>query len=110
MNNPIITAKRIVYVLLAIFLLAGVSSCNKETEFKRTKSVGVIQKQGITTYQYGTHVLLDGSGQTMYALRSERVNLDQYINQEVEVVGNLVLGYPVDGGPEYMDVAKVNKD
>ncbi len=102
--------KKVIRILLAVFLIAGAASCKKETEFKRTKSVGIIQAQGITTYQYGTHVLLDGSGQTIYALRSERVNLDQYINREVEVIGNMVLGYPVDGGPEYMDVARVNAD
>lgn len=29
---------------------------------------GAIQLQGVTTYMYGTHALIDLSGQTLYAL------------------------------------------
>ena len=62
---------------------------------------GTIQSQGITTYQYGTHTV---SG---YALRSSSVNLDDYINRNVKVVGHKIDGYPVDGGPEYIDVQEI---
>ncbi len=30
---------------------------------------GTIQAQGMTSYQYGTHALVDGAGRTLYALR-----------------------------------------
>lgn len=62
---------------------------------------GVIQKQGVTTYQYGTHVI---SG---YALRSSSIDLDDYINQNVTIVGYKIVGYPVDGGPDYIEVEQI---
>lgn len=65
---------------------------------------GTIKKQGMTTYMYGTHVLLDDKGKTLYALRSDSVDLDRYIGRKVTVKGSLVKGYPVDFGPDYLDV------
>ena len=67
---------------------------------------GVIQEQGITTYQYGTHVLQSG-GRTLYALTSKSVKLGDYVGKQVRVSGTKVPGYPVDGGPEYLDVSRV---
>ena len=63
--------------------------------------IGTVQEQGITTYQYGTHTI---SG---YALRSNSVTLDDYINQYVTVVGHKINGYPVDGGPDYIEVDEI---
>lgn len=68
---------------------------------------GTIKKQGITTYMYGTHVLLDDNGKTLYALRSESVDLDRFIGRKVAVKGGLVKGYPVDFGPRYLDVKSI---
>lgn len=107
MKRQIVRVKRTAYILVAVFVLAVTPSCKKETEFRVTKDIGTIQKQGITTYQYGTHVLLDDSGQTSYALKSDKLNLDDYVNKLVEVKGHLVKDYPVDGGPEYLDVTRV---
>lgn len=68
---------------------------------------GTIQKQGFTTYMYGTHVLLDDKGKTLYALRSNSVDLDRYVDRKVTLKGSLVPGYPVDFGPDYLDVKSV---
>lgn len=65
---------------------------------------GIIKKQGITTYMYGTHVLLDEKGKTLYALRSDNIDLNKYINRKVTVKGYLVTGYPIDSGPNYLNV------
>jgi hypothetical protein len=65
------------------------------------KIEGTLQEQGFTTYQYGTHTLGN------YALRSSTVNLDDYVNQEVEVIGRKVEGYPVDGGPDLIEVEHI---
>lgn len=92
---------------LFLFLLILTLSCKKGTEFCSVKSSGIIHAQGITTYMYGTHVLVDNTGKTVFALRSNTVNLDQYIDKKVEIKGNKVKGYPVDGGPEYLDVSDV---
>lgn len=100
--------KTVVCVLMLIFIFVGAESCKKETEFGVTRVSGIVQKQGITTYQYGTHVLLAvGTTETLYALRSDKVNLDGYINKEVELKGHLIRDYPVDGGPEFLEVVKV---
>lgn len=108
MKNKILKLKGAVCGLALIFILVGVESCRKETEFGVTRASGIVQKQGTTTYQYGTHVLLAvGTTETLYALRSDRVNLDDYINKEVELKGHLVKDYPVDGGPEFLEVVKV---
>lgn len=70
---------------------------------------GILERQGITTYQYGTHVLLDKDGKTLYALKSESLQLDQYIGKSVEVKGKLVEDYPVDGGPAYLEVVRIKE-
>ena len=78
-------------------------SCSKgKTEIELT---GLLKKQGATTYQYGTHTLTVNS--TLYALTSKTLNLDTYINQSVTITGDKVNGYPVDGGPEYIDVKSI---
>ena len=77
-------------------------SCNKGVLNPNcVEIIGTIQEQGITTYQYGTHTI---SG---YALRSNSVTLDDYINQYVTVVGHKINGYPVDGGPDYIEVDEI---
>ncbi len=56
---------------------------------------------------YGTHILLDDSGKTLYALKSDTINLDNFNNKKATVKGDLVEGYPVDGGPDYLNVKSV---
>ena len=67
---------------------------------------GTIKKQGITTYQYGTHILIDSKG-TTYALKSDTIKLDDYTNRKFIVKGELVSGYPVDCGPNYLNVKRI---
>ncbi|MFT6336607.1 MAG: hypothetical protein ACJATI_003366 [Halioglobus sp.] len=69
----------------------------------KVEATGTIQEQGMTTYQYGTHVI-DG-----YALRSSIVDLANYIGQSVTVIGHLIEGYPIDGGPDYFEVEEIKK-
>ena len=88
------------YISLIICLTAV--SCNKGVLNPNcVEIIGTVQEQGITTYQYGTHTI---SG---YALRSNSVTLDDYINQYVTVVGHKINGYPVDGGPDYIEVDEI---
>jgi len=89
-------------LFVVIIICLSVISCNKDNSDPNPVEVtGTIQKQGITTYQYGTHTI---SG---YALRSSSVTLDNYVNQNVTVVGYKIEGYPVDGGPDYIEVEKI---
>ncbi len=68
---------------------------------------GVIQKSGITIYMYGSHTITNGN--KLYALQSIHINLDLYIDQKVKVKGAKITGYPVDSGPELIDVKAVEK-
>lgn len=88
--------------LLGVIICLSAISCDKDdTNSKRIEITGTIQKQGITTYQYGTHTI---SG---HALRSSSIALDNYINQNVTVIGYKIDGYPVDGGPDYIEVEEI---
>jgi hypothetical protein len=61
----------------------------------------------MTTYLYGTHRLVNESGKTIFALKSDTIGLDNYIDKKVTITGDLVPGYPVDGGPEYLQVKSI---
>jgi hypothetical protein len=67
----------------------------------RVEATGTIQQLGISTFQYGTHVIAG------YALHSSAINLNDYIGQTVTVIGNLIDGFPVDGGPDYLEVEEI---
>jgi len=67
----------------------------------KIQATGTIQQQGMTTYQYGTHVI------ARYAIRSTTIDLDKYIGQTVTVVGHLIQGYPIEGGPDFLEVEEL---
>jgi len=90
------------FVGIIVIMCLSFISCAKEKDNTDTIEItGIIQEQGITTYQYGTHTVSE------YALRSNAVNLDNYVNQDVTVVGYKIHGYPVDGGPDYIEVERI---
>jgi hypothetical protein len=68
---------------------------------------GVIQKPGVTAYMYGSHTISNNG--KMYALQSTSLNLDLYLNKTVTVKGSKVPGYPLEGGPDLIDVKAVEK-
>ena len=89
-------------VFVGILICLSTISCDKDdTKPNSVEIVGTIQKQEITTYQYGTHTI---SG---FALSSSSIALDDYINQNVTIVGYKIDGYPVDGGPDYIEVEEI---
>ncbi len=99
------------FIVLLIFLFASLyMSCNTD-KMRETNTndafqfKGLITKQGITTYMYGTHVISDE--RTTYALKSDTINLDAYIGKNVTVKGAKMEGYPLDGGPEFINVKSV---
>ena len=66
---------------------------------------GVIKRSGITIYMYGTHTL--SSDAKTVALQSTTIDLDRYINKTVIVEGKKIEGYPVDDGPELINVERI---
>lgn len=71
---------------------------------------GTIQKAGITTYQYGTHILIDQSGDLLFALQSDTVALDDYVDERVTLQGVRVPSYQngaIEGGPDLLEVTRI---
>ena len=101
------TSRNLFVFLTAIYFLLAFSACKNETEFWSTKAEGTISKPQTTNYMYGTHVLQPENSKTFYALMSEEVDLDKYLNKKVEIKGHKMKGYPVGYGPEYIKVMKV---
>lgn len=99
--------------LFALPLFFFAVTCNNSTGAQQEegddqlKVSGVIEPQGMTSYQYGTHTLTNE--ETFYALKSETIDLDQYIDKEVTVTAQRISGYPLSGGPEYLMVLEVEK-
>lgn len=78
---------------------------------------GIIQKQGVTTYQYGTYVLkgkpLSGNPdekESIFALRSKKIKLNKFIGKKVIVTGKKIAGYPIEGGPDFIEVLAIELD
>lgn len=96
--------KTLANITSGIFLLLFSVSCNKipETGIEIT---GVIEEQGITAHQYGTHTLTND--ENFFAIKSDSLDLNAYLNKEVTVRAYKIEGYPVDGGPEYLNVVEI---
>ena len=106
--------KRLVVLLaVAVGLLAAAPALAQTSndQYGKGESVtvtGVIQKQGITSYQYGTHFIEDTESGTGYALKSSRVDLDRYAGERVTVHGTVALeAGELEGGPALIDVSRV---
>lgn len=97
--------KRIVYASLLFVLFACKTQKNELKELSMSEYTGLLQNQGMTSYQYGTHTL--ETKESFYALKSETVKLDNYIGKTVTLTAVIVDGYPVDGGPKYLNVISV---
>ncbi|SDL82194.1 hypothetical protein SAMN04488034_1149 [Salinimicrobium catena] len=102
--------KLVLNLFATLALIIFTATCNNATENTQTnienmEVTGTIQQQGITSYQYGTHTLTND--ETFYALRSEAVNLDNFLDQEVTIIAKKIEGYPLEGGPEYLLVLEV---
>jgi hypothetical protein len=111
------------FLLVAFFTFLGFLSCSTPeaapesnpdtvpaTDAARV-ATGVLEREGTTSYMYGTHTITDVSLGTRYALRSEDEELlDSYVGQRVTVHGTLVPGYEngqIEGGPPLLKVTRV---
>ncbi|MBT8220657.1 MAG: hypothetical protein KJP00_12580 [Bacteroidia bacterium] len=95
-------------IIISFFFLAALSCSKDNTQNEILELTGTLKEQGITTYQYGTHTLT--TSDTFYALRSSVLDLDQYVDRQVTVTGRKINGYPVDGGPEFINVTFVEPE
>lgn len=88
-------------------LIFFANTCNRQETEGQMELTGKIESQGITSYQYGTHVLKTKN--EFYALRSDKIDLDKFIGKKVTVSGSRIDGYPVDGGPLYILVTNAKQ-
>lgn len=66
---------------------------------------GLLNKLEASSFMYGTHYIKNG--RLFYALKSNTINLDAYVGKNVTISGTKISGYPVDGGPDFLDVKTV---
>lgn len=97
--------KKILALSLFVAVLSGCSSMNNNTTGRSLMLSGKIEKLGMTTFQYGTH-LLKTENKT-YALKSDAIKLDEFVNKSVTIKGKKVIGYPLEGGPDLIEVTLV---
>lgn len=98
--------KIFIALIIGTLILFGIQACqSKKLASNQIEVSGVIQKQGTTTYQYGTHVI--NSNDKQYALKSSSLDLNRYLKQNVTIIGEKIAGYPIENGPEYLEVLKV---
>ena len=86
-------------------------SFDEEPDPDEVAATGVLEELEATSFQYGTHALIDGDTEELiYALTSESVPLEVYEGKLVTVHGTLVPGYEdgVDGGPPLVEIARVD--
>ena len=97
-------------VLLLCLVIALFTNCEKEEGIigeYQYELKGEIQKMGPTWYMYGTHQIR--SNRATYAIKSNTVDLDKYLNKKVTIWGDPIPGYPIDFGPDYIKVKRIQK-
>jgi len=111
LNLPISRIRLFAILLAAWTGLGAEQPSQKDDEVGKEmaqsiRAEGVIEKRRITTYQYGTHALTDG-GKTLFALRGDGMKLEDYVGKRVRIRGSRIAGYPISGGPDYLDIKRV---
>lgn len=97
---------RVIAFITPIFmLLFFTATCSSTTQKDTMEITGIIEPQGITAYQYGTHTI--SNDDTFYAIKSEVVDLDDYVGKTVTVKAEKIEGYPLEGGPDYLLILKI---
>jgi len=106
----------IIFILTVCISMDDKEKSTEEKKQNKTDAVsydikarGIVERIGVSTWMYGTHVLKDKDGDILYALKSETVELSVYEGKTIVAAGSLVPGYPVDGGPKYLKVVDVLK-
>jgi hypothetical protein len=94
-----------ILIILAVVIASAGCSVKKESQTANVSLDGTIEKLGMTTFQYGTH-LLKADGKS-YALKSDVVDIDSYVGKSVILEGKRVAGYPLENGPELIDVSRL---
>ena len=92
-------------LISSFFLLIITATCNNQKVTSNMKLTGLIEAAGITSYQYGSHILR--TDDKTYALTSGKIDLTELDGQTYTIIAEKVEGYPIDGGPEYLKVIDI---
>ena len=68
---------------------------------------GTIKALEMSSWQYGTHTI--SNDEHFYALRSEKVDLKKYEGKQIVITAQHIEGYPVDGGPVFLEVTTIKE-
>ena len=94
--------------MMFLFLIIGMYACESDEnlimEPGMFKVKGIIELQGTTIYQYGSYIIKTEDDH--FVIQSDVYDLDEYISQEVTVVGSMMPG-PVSYGPPIIDVVDI---
>jgi len=94
------------HLIVGFLILIAAQACqSKKLASNQIEVSGILQESGVTTYQYGTHIII--ANDKTYALKSSTIDLNEYSKRYVTVVGEKIAGYPVEGGPDYLEVVKI---
>ncbi|KXA96645.1 hypothetical protein AKJ38_02910 [candidate division MSBL1 archaeon SCGC-AAA259I14] len=106
-QDKLIVAAVAVFLCLSIATTAYAGSGDNVEVEQYIKAEGRLQslENKTTTWMYGTHILVRDHG-TQFALKSDTLDLDSYLNENVFVTGK-VIHKGVDGGPTYLSVVKI---
>lgn len=99
--------KKMIFLLFLGSAIMGCKTMKPADDKDAMVLEGRISELGMSTFQYGTH-LLEKGGKT-YALRSSAVKLNDYVGKEVSIKGSRVEGYPLENGPELIDVKQITQ-
>lgn len=96
-------------MILLFSVVLGLSACSPQRNIgsSNVELTGTVQESGMTTYQYGTHTLQ--TSDRKFALKSDSLDLNIFVGQKVTVKGTKVEGYPVENGPELINVINVKR-
>lgn len=94
--------------MMFLFLIIGIYACESDEnlilEPGTVMKTGVVEPQGITNYMYGSYVLImEGEH---FVLKSDVYDLDDYISEEVTVIGTTSAG-SVSYGPDIINVVEI---
>lgn len=84
---------------------ASCSSIKNSESSGAVRLTGQLKPLGMTAFQYGTHLLKTQT--KLYALKSSTLKLNDYIDKSVTIKGTKVPGYPLEGGPELIQVSEI---